>query len=184
MDARTAKNGLKWDVRPSDEYWNELRRVSKNQIIWGANYFPQVWQSPCSGFIYWAKSNPVDNFSDGELAWTSFDRPAKQFNYAWGGLSDGVLGRNKKEKSIHPTQKPVALYKWLLQHYAQAGWRILDTHMGSGSSVIAALDAGHEMLACEIDEQYFAAAVERIGRYEQQGTFAMTPNTKLTHDHR
>ncbi len=170
MDSRTAKDGLKWDNAPSAEYFAELRRVSQNQIVWGANYFPSLWEKPCRGFIYWAKSNPVANFADGEMAWTSFDKPARQFDYAWGGLSDGVVGRNKKEKSIHPTQKPVKLYKWLLENYAKPGMKILDTHLGSGSHAIACHYAGVHLTACEIDPDYFAAAQERIARETRQTT--------------
>ncbi len=168
MDSRTAKDGLKWDNAPADEYFQEVQRVARNQIVWGANYFPQLWVKPCKGFIYWAKSNPVANFADGEMAWTSFDTPARQFDYAWGGLSDGVVGRNKTQKSIHPTQKPVRLYDWLLANYAKPGERILDTHMGSGSIAIACHYRGHPLTACEIDADYYAAAVERIQRETRQ----------------
>jgi site-specific DNA-methyltransferase (adenine-specific) len=180
MDSRAAKDGLKWDNAPSQEYFEELRRVSKNQIVWGANYFPPLWEKPCKGFIYWAKSNPVANFADGEMAWTSFDRPARQFDYAWGGLSDGVVGRNKKEKSIHPTQKPVGLYSWLLANYAKEGDRILDTHMGSGSIAIACHYARLHLTACEIDEDYFREACARITRETAQDTFDF-PNTDYPH---
>jgi len=168
MDSRTAKDGLKWDNAPADEYFQEVQRVARNQIVWGANYFPQLWVKPCKGFIYWAKSNPVANFADGEMAWTSFDTPARQFNYAWGGLSDGVVGRNKTQKSIHPTQKPVSLYDWLLANYAKPGMRVLDTHMGSGSIAIAAHYAGIHLTAFEIDPDYFHAAKARIARETSQ----------------
>ena len=146
------------DERPAPEYWNELRRVSKHQIIWGANYFTQHLP-PSMGWVFWDKRIGGD-FSDGELAYTSFDRALQKVTL-WNG-NNGVA-------RIHPVQKPVNLYAWLLREYAQPGWRILDTHMGSGSSVIAAVQAGFEMLACEKDEEYFATAVERIGRELQQG---------------
>ena len=158
----------KWDSkRPDAEYFAELRRVSKNQIIWGANYMTEHLP-PSMGWVVWDKGQDL-TMSDCELAYTSFERALRRkvMNRCKIG-DDGGL--------IHPTQKPVALYKWLLTNYAKPGQRILDTHMGSGSSVIAALDMGFEMLACEIDAEYFATAVERIGRYEQQGTFAMTRN--------
>lgn len=160
-----------WDATPPPtEYFVELRRVSKNQIIWGANHFIDRMPLRSSCWVMWDK---IQEFSlaDFELAWTSFDSPCRSFRY-----SRGQATNEKKGQAIHPTQKPVALYKWLLMKYAKPGQKILDTHMGSGSSVIACLDAGFEMLACEIDSEYFAAAVERIGRYESQGTFDMTPN--------
>ena len=163
---RTNGEAKGWDKEPPpQEYFDELRRVSKNQIIWGGNYFADKLP-PSRCWIYWQKDMGGD-FADGELAWTSFDRVLKQ----WRKRSE-TFGR------IHPTQKPEQLYSWLLANYAKPGDRILDTHMGSGSSVIAALDRGFEMLACEIDAEYFATAVERIGRYEQQGTFAMTRNNQ------
>lgn len=148
---------------PAPEYFAELRRVSRHQIIWGGNYFPLP---PHRGFIFWDKVNDLPTMSDGEMAWTSFDKPARKIKIRKAG----------SEPIIHPTQKPVRLYAWLLREYAQPGWKILDTHMGSGSSVIAAVQEGFEMLACEIDAEYFATAVERIGRDLQQETFAMTRN--------
>jgi site-specific DNA-methyltransferase (adenine-specific) len=159
--------GAAWDVKPNASYFDELRRVSKNQIIWGANYYLNHLQ-PTRGFVVWHKPNMegMHTMANCEMAWTSFDRNAKTVSIV-----------RPKEDRIHVCQKPVKLYKWLLQHYAKPGDKILDTHMGSGSSVIAALDAGFEMLACEIDPEYFATAVERIGRYAQQQTFAMTPNS-------
>ena len=166
-DAKATYKMGDWDSQPPpDEYFRELRRVSKNQIIWGANHYIErmAWNSPC--WIIWDKlySNDV-SFAAVEMAWTSFRTTAKKFE-----CSPLQAGR------IHPTQKPEKLYSWLLENYAKPGDKILDTHMGSGSSVIAALERGFEMLACEIDAEYFATAVERIGRYEQQGTFAMTRN--------
>jgi site-specific DNA-methyltransferase (adenine-specific) len=152
---------------PAPEYFAELRRVSRHQIIWGGNYFPLP---PHRCFIFWDKVNYLPTMSDGEMAWTSFDKPARKIKICKAG----------SEPIIHPTQKPVRLYAWLLQEYAQPGWKILDTHMGSGSSVIAAVQEGFEMLACEIDAEYFASAVERIGRDLQQQTFAMTRNNALS----
>lgn len=149
-----------WDNEvPSQKYWDELFRVSKNQIVWGGNYFTlpvrRCW-------IIWDKRPMPPSFAACELAWTSYDKNAEMWN--------GKTGNEVSvEDRIHPTQKPVALYKWLLMKYAQPGQRILDTHMGSGSSVIAALDGGFEILACEIGFEYFKAATERISRYLQQG---------------
>jgi site-specific DNA-methyltransferase (adenine-specific) len=153
------------DNYPTELYFNELFRVSKNQIIWGGNYFDLP---PTRCYIFWDKMVQVENFADGELAWTSFDKNAKQFRYAWGGLSDGVLGRNKKEKAIHPTQKPPQLYKWLLEKYAKPNDKILDTHLGSGSIAIACHDYGFELTACELDQEYYDKAIQRIQNHTAQ----------------
>lgn len=155
-----------WDTKKPDEiYFHEIMRISKNQIIWGGNYFDLP---PTRCYIFWDKMVQVENFADGELAWTSFDKNAKQFRYAWGGLSDGVLGRNKKEKSIHPTQKPTALYDWLLMNYANEGDLILDTHLGSGSSRIAAYKGGFNFVGFEIDCDYFNAQEKRFNEFKSQ----------------
>ena len=159
-------NGLKWDCKPNDKYFHELFRVSRYCIIWGMNNFtlPET-----EYFIVWDKKGAVDNFAQCELAWTNIRQPAKIFTYAWQGLSDGIVGRNKKEKSIHPTQKPVALYKWLLKNYAKPGDKILDTHGGSGSICIACHDMGFNLDWMELDEDYYKAAVERYQRHAAQG---------------
>lgn len=154
--------------RPSGQYWQELFRVSKNQIVWGGNYFPDIWRGPQRGFIVWNKDALVDNFSIVELAWTSFDRLPGYYYYAWSGLSDGIRGRNKKEKSIHPTQKPVPLYIWLLDNYAEPGWTILDTHGGSRSLAIACFDLGFDHTSYEIDEGIHRDSVERFERHKAQ----------------
>ena len=143
----------------------ELVRI---RLYGGGNYFPFLWGFAGRCFIYWDKAVQVDNFAKGELAWTSFDGVSGQYYYAWGGLSDGVLGRNKKIKNIHPTQKPIALYEWLLANYAKEGDKILDTHLGSGSSAIAAHYGGFDFVGCELDEDYFKAASERIDRETAQ----------------
>jgi len=163
--AKYGKN--RWDVEPPKEYWIELKRVSKNQIIWGGNYFANnLKNSRC--WVCWNKDNPAKNFSSLEFAYTSFDRLPAYFYYAWGGLSEGIKGRNKKEKSIHPTQKPIALYKWLLTNYAKPGDKILDTHIGSGSIAIA-VDSVNKiekmsltLTGCELDPEYYKKAMERI----------------------
>jgi site-specific DNA-methyltransferase (adenine-specific) len=164
---RHTKNGIKnWDDSiPSDEYWKELFRVSINVIAWGANYIPYLWTNGCKGFIYWHKGNPVDNFSDGELAYTSFNRPAKQFDYRYYGNLDGKTSASEK---IHPTQKPIQLYQWLLDNYAKQGDKILDTHLGSGSIAIACHDYGFELTACELDKEYYDKAIERIKNHVSQ----------------
>jgi site-specific DNA-methyltransferase (adenine-specific) len=145
----------KFDEIPLHEnYFNELFRVSQNQIIWGMNYFtlPRT-----RGVICWDKIQPWKNFSQIELAWTSFDFPAKLFKYD-----------NRTGDKIHPTQKPVALYQWLLKNYAKQGDRILDTHLGSGSSAIAADIMGYDFTGYEIDEDYYKAALDRFNRHKQQ----------------
>lgn len=146
----------KWDIPPTQEYFDELFRVCKNAIIWGGNYFglPR-----CRGFIVWDKIQPWENFSQVEYAWTTFERPAKLFRYD-----------NRTGDKIHPTQKPVALYKWLLHHYAKEGDRILDTHLGSGSIAIACHDMGYELTGIELDPEYYAKAVERIKQHQLQLT--------------
>ena len=162
-------SGIWNDKYPTELYFNELFRVSKNQIIWGGNYFNLP---PTRCYIFWDKMVQVENFADGELAWTSFDKNTKLFKYAWGGLSDGVLGRNKKEKSIHPTQKPKELYKYCLDKYAKQGDKILDTHLGSGSIAIACHDYKFELTACELDPEYFEKAKQRIiNHVAQQSLF-------------
>lgn len=146
-----------WDIDPpSSEYFEQLFRVSKNQIIWGGNYFKLP---PTRGFIFWYKNQPVPNFADGEFAWTSFDKVARCFDYRYYGNLEGKSGATEK---IHPTQKPVQLYKWLLQNYAQPGNKILDTHMGSQSSRIAAYQMGFDYYGWEIDKEYFEAGNKRF----------------------
>ena len=163
------KKSKSWDCEiPENAYFDELFRLSQNQIIWGGNYFPYLWINGCKSFIFWDKDPSVKSYSDGELAWTSFDLPAKRFYWAWNGLADGIKGRNKKQKTIHPTQKPVALYRWLLQNYAKEGDKILDTYLGSGSSRIAADMEGFDFYACELDKDYFDASCKRFDEYKKQ----------------
>ena len=145
-----------WDnERPSPEYFKELFRVSVNQIIWGANYFTD-YLPPSMGWIFWDKMFEKQVFSDGEFAYTSFKRAAKQFTMSSKAETQGGLLR------IHPTQKPVALYEWLLKNYAQKGDNILDTHMGSQSSRIAAYKLGFDFTGYEIDADYFKEGNERF----------------------
>ena len=144
------------DYKPTEEYFEHLFRVSKNQIIWGYNHLSDLLPS-CREFIFWYKNNPVPTYSDGELAWSSFQKTAKCFNHPYFGAINADVIR------IHPTQKPVKLYDWLLSNYAKEGDRILDTHLGSGSSAIAAHYGGFEFVGCELDEDYYKSAVERFG---------------------
>lgn len=155
-----------WDQdRPTEEYFKELQRISKNQIIWGANHLCDIlnMQSPC--WLVWDKNNS-GNFADCELAYGSFETAVRKFKFTW----NGMLQNNMKDKEtrIHPTQKPVALYRWLLENYSEKGQKILDTHGGSFSSAIAAHYFGVEMVICEIDEDYFKAGKERFERETKQ----------------
>jgi site-specific DNA-methyltransferase (adenine-specific) len=155
-----ASNADKWDVPPPPEYFNELWRVSKNQIIWGGNFFPLP---PTRKPICWDKVRPNQkNASEWEYAWTSFDGRARRFSWCANG---GFL---LEEPRIHPTQKPVALYSWLLAEFAAPTDRILDTHMGSGNIAIACYNHGLPLVACEIDPGYYEAAIERIRRETRQ----------------
>jgi len=150
-----------WDNKVcSEEYFEQLFRVSKNQIIWGANHFIDKFAKPSPCWIVWYKAgqNPNTDYADCELAWASFKRAVKYFNFPWIGF--GAV--NAKETRIHPTQKPVKLYEWLLTNYAKQGQRILDTHLGSGSHAIACNNLGFELVGCELDKDYFEAACKRI----------------------
>ena len=151
-------NKTKWDSEPPQkEYFEELRRVSKNQIIWGGNYFDLP---PTRCFLIWDKQQPEGvTFSSCEFAWTSFDQSAKTFYYSM--LTD-------KDFRFHPTQKPVALYAWIFSRYAKQGDKILDTHLGSGSSRIAAYDAGFDFVGLEIDKDYFDKQEERFAAHTAQ----------------
>jgi len=156
-----------WDNGiPQKEYWEQLFRVSKNQIIWGGNYFTE-FLPPKMGWIYWhKKGNDASKFSDGELAWTSFDRALKFVKYDWIGF--GYINNAGSDKKIHPTQKPVYLYDWILKNYANEGDLILDTHLGSGSSRIAAYKGGFNFVGFEIDQEYFDKANKRFEDYRAQ----------------
>jgi site-specific DNA-methyltransferase (adenine-specific) len=159
-----------WDKSPTtDDYFNELFRVSKNQIIWGANHFLGK-NSSC--WIVWDKLNVGTDFADCELAWTSFKTAVRKVTYRWNGMLQGNLINSRdnhlKEIRIHPTQKPVQLYKWQLRNYAKAGDKILDTHLGSGSSRIAAYDGGFDFTGYEIDKEYFDASVKRFENHIKQ----------------
>src|ERR1700741_668040 len=139
-----------WSV-PTIEYFKELKRVSKNQIIWGANHFSGVFDSSSSCWIVWDKDNGKSSFADAELAYTTFTTAVRIFKYMWNGMHQGSYGGDvsKNEKRIHPTQKPIVLYEWLLKNYANTGEKIIDTHLGSGSSRIAAAKHGLEFTGFE-----------------------------------
>jgi site-specific DNA-methyltransferase (adenine-specific) len=167
-NAGKAKNYTQkdWDRQsPNKEYFEVLMRVSKHQIIWGANHFISKIPFDSSCWVVWDKDN-TGNFADCELAWTSFDTAVRKFKWRW----NGMLQQNMKDKDvrIHPTQKPVALYKWLLDKYAKQGDKILDTHLGSGSIAIACHDFKFDLTACELDKEYFDKAMERINNHMAQ----------------
>lgn len=151
------EKGAAWDVAPDAEYFEQLMRVSQNQIIWGGNYFPSIWAHGGRCVIAWDKCQPWPNFSQIELAWTSYNKPAKLFKFD-----------NRTRGKIHPTQKPVQLYLWLLDTFAQPGDTILDTHLGSGSIACACYDAGYDLDAWEIDPEYHAAATARFKEHSRQ----------------
>jgi site-specific DNA-methyltransferase (adenine-specific) len=156
-----------WDKSaPSAEYFDELFRVSKNQIIWGANHFISKIPYDSSCWVVWDKVNGDNGYADCELAWTSFKSAVRQCTYQWHGMLQQNM--KNKEKRIHPTQKPVALYEWLLTHYAKPGDKILDTHLGSGSSRIAAYNLGFDFVGYEIDKDYFVAQEERFKKHTAQ----------------
>lgn len=167
LNFRQKEQHRNWNVAPNEQYFIELMRVSVHQIIWGGNYFPYIWSKGGRCFIYWHKGNPVPNFADGELAWTSFDKNAKQFDYRYYGNLEGNTSTSKK---FHPTQKPIKLYEWLLDNYAKEGDRILDTHLGSGSIALACHNRGYSLDAYEIDEEYYNAATERLRVHQSQLT--------------
>ena len=172
----------KWDENiPSGQYFSELFRVSKNQIIWGGNYLIE-YLYPTSGWIFWDKDNYSD-FSDGELAWTSFDKALKKVFYIWNGMRQGKEvginsckggnwtsgNKDNLEKRIHPTQKPVKLYEWLLTNYAKPNDLILDTHCGSASSLIACENLGFKYIASELDKDYYSQSLQRLEAHLAQG---------------
>lgn len=162
-----------WEV-PDNEYFDELFRISKHQIIWGVNYFDYSFGA---GRIVWDKVNGESSFSDCEIAYCSFHDSVRLFRYMWNGMMQGksiseghIQQGNKRlnEKRIHPTQKPVNLYRWLIQRYAKESYKILDTHVGSASSLIAFEEAGLEYIGFEKDEQIFKSALARLESYKSQ----------------
>lgn len=147
---------MSWDVAPKPEYFKELFRVSKNQIIWGGNYFDLP---PTRGFVVWDKKQPFENFSRAEYAWMSFQVVSKIFEFD-----------NRTGDKIHPTQKPIKLYEWLLHHYAKPNDKVLDTHLGSGSSRIACHKAGLEFVGFEVWTEMFNKQEKRFRDYASQTT--------------
>ena len=151
-----------WDnATPTAEYWEQLFRVSKNQIVWGGNYFIEYLKNTRC-FIFWDKKNGTNFMSDGELAWTSFDSSVRRYAY------NHIQDFNKGIDRIHPTQKPIDLYKFCLINYAKQGDKILDTHLGSGSIAIACHNLGFDLTACELDTEYYNNALKRLQQHQAQ----------------
>lgn len=174
---RDYRKQSEWDIAPSAEYFDELFRVARKQIIWGGNYFQLP---PSASFICWDKrvnDAMTNDFSDCEMAWMSKGMGvARVFRYCWNGMIQGDM--KSKEERFHPTQKPVALYAWIYKHYAKPGYKILDTHLGSGSSRIAAYDAGLDFVGYEIDKTYFEKQEARFEKHtSQQNLFLMEQET-------
>jgi site-specific DNA-methyltransferase (adenine-specific) len=151
-----------WDI-PDEKYFNELFRISKNQIIWGVNYYDTILKG---GRIVWIKSLKDSPMSTCDIAFQSFYNRIDSYYFEWRGMLQGNM--KHKEQRIHPTQKPVALYKWLLKNYAKPGDKILDTHIGSGSIRIACHDMGFDLYGCELDKDYFEAQEARFKKHTQQ----------------
>ena len=162
-DKKKNDTAKKWDLSiPKETYFKELQRVSKNQIIWGGNYFIDYLQNTRC-MIMWDKKDYNSDFADGELAWTSFNKNTKIYQR-------GRSAENDHLGKIHPTQKPVKLYEWLLMNYAKEGDKILDTHLGSGSIAIACHNLGFDLTACELDKDYYDSAIDKIKKHTDQLT--------------
>jgi len=157
-----------WDSKPPEkEYFIELLRVSKNVILWGANHFIEnIPNANSSSWIVWDKQNGENDFADCELAWTNHKSAVRKYVFRWSGMLQGDM--KNKEHRIHPTQKPVKLYDWIFHNYAKPGDKILDTHLGSGSSRIAAYKAKLDFVGCELDKDYFQAQEKRFKDFTSQ----------------
>ena len=157
-----------WDKSaPKKEYFIELDRVCKNVIIWGANHFIEnIPNANSSSWIVWDKENGKNDFADCELAYTSFKSAVRKYKFKWHGMLQGDM--KNKEQRIHPTQKPVKLYEWLLMNYAKKGDKILDTHLGSGSIAIACHNLGYDLEGYELDKEYYDNALKRIKEHQSQ----------------
>ena len=157
----TKRKGYKLfeNIAPENEYYIELERISKNQIIWGGNFL-----GLCGGVIVWQKNGTA--FGEAEVAICSTHKSVKVFEYTWNGMIQGDM--KNKEIRIHPTQKPVKLYEWILMNYAKQGDKILDTHLGSGSIAIACHNLGFDLTACELDTEYYNNALNRLQQHQAQ----------------
>lgn len=155
------------DTPPDKMYFAELFRVSKNQVIWGANHFIEAFCKNSSRWLVWDKDNGANNYADCELAWTSFPGSLLKYKYMWAGMRQEKQGKNHQYR-IHPCEKPIALYEWVYSVFAKPGDKILDTHLGSGSSRIAAYNHGLDFVGYEISKHYFEAQEERFQRHAAQ----------------
>jgi len=160
-----------WDSAiPTKEYFDELQRISKNQIVWGGNYFTEILP-PTKGWILWDKRTEQkynNDFADGEMAWTSFDKPLRIYRYLWSGMLQGNM--KDKQQRIHPTEKPKQLYKWILDNYAEKGSKIIDTYLGSGSIALACDELKYDLVGIEISKEYFDKANKRLDIARRQQT--------------
>lgn len=162
----------KWDNEiPEKKYFTELKRVSKNQIVWGGNYMTKYLPASM-GWIIWDKGQRDFSLADGEMAWTSFNKAMRIWEYA--------RAKTISDNKIHPTQKPVALYKWLLKKYAKQGDKILDTHLGSMSIAIACYDLGFDLVGCELDSEYYQKGLERVNNHIKQGNLFISHQEIIT----
>ena len=155
------------DTPPNEEYFSELKRVSKNQIIFGANHFiSRIGEADSPCWIVWDKQNGENDFADCELAWCSFKTAVRIFRFRWSGMLQGNM--KQKETRIHPTQKPTELYRWIFYKYAKPGYKILDTHLGSGTSRRAAYDFNLDFVGCELSKEYFERQEKAFCEYISQ----------------
>jgi site-specific DNA-methyltransferase (adenine-specific) len=167
LAAATKFDKKSWDkTKPSKEYFNEMQRIGKNQIIFGGNYFIEYLRStPC--FLVWDKDNGNSDFADCELAWCSFNSAVRKFKFRWHGmLQENMMN---KEKRLHPTQKPVSLFQWILQNYSEPGMTIFDPFSGSGTTAIACLETGRNYILIEKEPDYIDIIINRIELWKEQG---------------
>ena len=171
MRAKTNGSMKHFGEKPDEYFFMELFRISKNQIVFGANNFFKLLPNT-SCFIFWDKVQVMENYADGELAWTSFDCPAKQFRYVWSGnrfgTPDNIQGVGKPTNRTHPTEKPIALYDWIFSKFSTEGMKVLDTHLGSGSSRIAAHKNKLNFVGFEIDQEYYEKQEKRFNDFKSQ----------------
>lgn len=165
-----------WDINaPSEDYFFHITRISKNQIIFGANYFISKIPYDSSCWIVWDKQNGNNNYADCELAWTSFNTAVRKFTFKWQGMLQGDM-KNKQQR-IHPTEKPIKLYEWLLTNYAKHGDKIFDSHFGSLFIGIACHNLGFKLDACELDKEYYQSALKRLKKHQAQQSLFVLNNT-------
>lgn len=159
-------HNAEWDNEiPKNEIFEEILRVSKNQIIWGGNYFPALWNNGCRCFIFWKKNNPCKNFGAGEFAWTSFDENCKCYDFNYYG---NIEGHTKASEKIHPTQKPVKIFEMCLNDFSKEGDLILDPFSGSGTTAIVSHNLKRRFICIEKDPEYWKASIERLENHKKQ----------------